>query len=185
MVTMVTKTTTVTVAQVLRREVLAGRAAGQADYPKIERTVRAAATADGRVMLDFTGVGVLSSSYFDAGLWPLWSVLPELYPTLSKVPQTAVDDIEIVLRANNAAAWCFRKDADRSPQLLGTIDSALKTTLGRVVEVGELTAGDLIDVDRSIGMTAWSNRLAALHELRLVRRRKDGRRLIYLASWKE
>ncbi len=175
----------VTVAQVVRRGILAGRAAGQADYPKIEKAAKAAAEDDGRIMLDLTGVEVLSSSYFDAAIWPLWSLVPELYPALVKVPQTAIDDIEIILRANSAAVWSFKKDGDRSPHLLGAMDSTLKTTLGRVIDVGELTAGDLVDVDRSIGMTAWSNRLAALHQLRLVRRRKDGRRLIYVPAWKE
>jgi hypothetical protein len=175
----------VAVAQVVGRDVLAGRAAGQADYPKVERAVRDVASEEGLVLLDLTGIGVLSSSYFDAALWPLWSVVPEVYPTLANIPQLARDDIEIILRANNAAVWCLKKDGDRSPSLLGAVDPALKTTLGRVLERGELTAGDLADVDRTIGMTAWSNRLAALHQLRLVRRRKDGRRLIYVPAWKE
>ncbi len=174
----------VLVTQVVRRDVLAGRLAGQADHPKVQRAVATGATEDGRVTLDFTGVGVLSSSYFDAAFWPLWSALPEVYPTLARVPQAALDDIEIVLRANSSGVWCFKKNADR-PDLLGAVDPALKGTLGRVVELGELTAADLIDTDRSIGVTAWSNRLAALHQMRLVRRRKDGRRVVYMPAWKE
>ena len=175
----------VPIAEVVGRKVLAGRVPGQTDYPKIEQAARVAASQDGRVLLDLSGIGVLSSSYFDAALWPLWSLTPELYPGLAKVPQAAVDDIELVLRANQAAVWSFKGEGDRSPRLLGAIDPTLKGTLDRVAEHGELTAGDLVEAKGSIGATAWSNRLASLHQLRLVRRRKDGRRLIYLLAWKE
>ncbi len=173
------------IAEVVGRTVLAGRVPGQTDYPQIEQAARAAASQDGRVLLDLSGIGVLSSSYFDAALWPLWSLTPELYPGLAKVPLAAVDDIELVLRANQAAVWSFKTEGDRSPRLLGAIDPALKLTLDRVAERGELTAGDLVEAKGSIGATAWSNRLASLHQLRLVRRRKDGRRLIYVLAWKE
>jgi hypothetical protein len=176
---------TILIAKVAGRQTLAGRMPGKTDYPKIEQAARAAASEHGRVLLDLSGVEVLSSSYFDAALWPLWAVIPELYPSLVKVPQAAVDDIEIVLRPSGAAVWLFKSEGDRTPGLLGAIDLALKVTLDRVTKLGELTAADLVDVDRKIGLTAWSNRLAALHQLRLVRRRKDGRRLIYLPAWKE
>jgi hypothetical protein len=178
-------TISVLITEVVGRQVLAGRVAGQTDYPQLEQAARAAASPDGRVLLDLAGIEVLSSSYFDAALWPLWSLTPELYPGLVRVPQAAVDDMELVLRANQAAVWSFKTEADRRPRLLGVIDPALRLTLDRVAEHGELTAGDLVEAKGSIGATAWSNRLASLHQLRLVRRRKDGRRLIYLLAWKE
>jgi len=49
----------VTVAQVVRRGILAGRAAGEADYSKIEKAAKAEAEDDGRIMLDLRGVEVL------------------------------------------------------------------------------------------------------------------------------
>ncbi|MEO5927659.1 MAG: hypothetical protein ABIO72_03070 [Patescibacteria group bacterium] len=57
--------------------------------------------------------------------------------------------------------------------------------LERVVELGTATAADLSSNAQQIGLTAWSNRLAALFDLRLVRKRKDGRRLHYAPAWKE
>jgi hypothetical protein len=178
-------TISVQITEVVGRQVLAGRMPGQTDYPKVEQAAKAASSQDGRVLLDLGGIEVLSSSYFDAALWPLWSLTPELYPGLVRVPQAAVDDIELILRANQAALWSFKTEGDRSPRLFGAIDPALKLTLDRVAERGELTAGDLVEAKGSIGATAWSNRLASLHQLRLVRRRKDGRRLIYMLAWKE
>jgi hypothetical protein len=171
------------VAKVVNRGVLAGRASGQADQPKLAAAATAAAI-DGRVRLDFTGVEVLSSSYFDAAIWPLWTATAELYPALAKVPPSAIDDIEIVLKANGAALWWFADDS-RPPAPLGPLDAQLRTTLDHVMAKGEATAGDLLEVDRSIGATAWSNRLAALHQIRLLKRRKDGRRLLYSPAWKE
>jgi len=175
----------ISIAKVARRQTLAGRMPGKTDYPRIEQAARAAASGHGQVLLDLAEIEVLSSSYFDAGLWPLWRELPELYPSLVRVPRAALDDIEMVLHPSGAAIWLFKNEADQSPGLLGAIDPALKVTLDRVTKLGELTAADLVDVDRKIGLTAWSNRLAALHQLRLVRRRKDGRRLVYMPAWKE
>ncbi|MCC7536890.1 MAG: helix-turn-helix transcriptional regulator [Deltaproteobacteria bacterium] len=168
------------VTRLLGRTVLAGRAAGQADKHKLE-TAALAAVIDGRVAFDLGGVEALSSSYFDAAIWPLWKS-HEVFPSLSNVPPVAVDDIKIVLAASGGAVWCT---GPGKPQLLGELDPSLATTLDRIVRVGELSASDLLELDRRIGATAWSNRLASLYELRLVRRRKDGRRLLYRPAWKE
>jgi hypothetical protein len=178
--------TTLPLAQLLRRgEVLAGRGQAYADYPKIEKAIRSSVREDGRILVDLSGIQIVSSSYFDAALWPLWSATPELYPALTKVAAVAMDDIELVLRAHAAAVWSFSSERDRHPKMLGTLDPVLKVTLGRVVEAGEVSAADLVSADASIGATGWSNRLAALHDLRLVRRRKAGRSLIYMPAWKD
>ncbi|MBA2540165.1 MAG: helix-turn-helix transcriptional regulator [Deltaproteobacteria bacterium] len=153
--------------------------AGINDRPKIEKAARAVAV-DGGVVVDCSGVEVMSSSYFDAAVWPLWSA-SELFPILSKVPPAALDDIELVLKANSGAVWHLAKG---EPRLLGQLDPSLVKTLDEVAKRGEVSAGDLAEVDRAIGPTAWSNRLAALYQLRLVRRKKDGRRLNYIVSWR-
>lgn len=173
-------TPTLNLFDTVRREILAGRPHGTADRTKIEKAARAVAQ-DGRLTIDFTGVQVLSSSYFDAALWPLW-MSEDFFPVLSKVPSTAVDDIEIVLKANGGALWCFAKG---EPRILGMLDPTLMRTVEEVVKRGEVVAGDLLSIDHKIGATAWSNRLAALYSLRLVRRKKDGRRMNYVAAWKE
>jgi hypothetical protein len=166
-------------AETVKRNVLAGRMQGATDKGKIEKVARAAAV-DGRIAIDCSGIEVMSSSYFDAAVWPLWS-LPDLFPVLTKVPATVIDDIEIVLKANGGAVWCFIKT---EPRIVGTLDPTLDRTVQEIVKRGEVSAGDLLDLDRAIGPTAWSNRLASLYTLRLVRRKKDGRRLNYVAAWK-
>jgi len=166
-------------AETVKRTVLAGRIAGAGDKSKIEKAARAAAS-EGRVAIDCSGIEVMSSSYFDAAVWPLWS-LADFFPIMTKVSAHVIDDIEIVLKANGGAAWCLTKG---EPRIVGALDSTLERTVQEVVRRGEVSAGDLADLDRAIGATAWSNRLAALYNLRLVRRSKDGRRLNYVATWR-
>ena len=166
-------------ADTVKRTLLAGRMQGNADKGKIEKAARASAV-DGRVAIDCSGIEVMTSSYFDAAVWPLWSIA-DFFPMLVKVPTAVIDDIEIVLKANSGAAWCVTKGDAR---IIGALDPTLDRTVQEVVKRGEVAAGDLLDLDRAIGPTAWSNRLALLYSLRLVRRKKDGRRLNYIAAWK-
>ncbi|MDI3290720.1 hypothetical protein QHF83_45830 [Polyangium sp. 15x6] len=175
------------VVQVVGRTILAGRLAGQGDCPLLVAAARQV-PGGSPFVLDLAGVEVISASYFSAALWPLWSLNePEVYPVLANIPADGVDDILLVLKDQNAAVWRERSALPRghAPELLGTLDPPLKTTLQFVLEKGEATAADLFESDRTIGVTAWSNRLAALYQIRILRRRKDGRRLIYAPSWKE
>lgn len=169
----------INLAETVKRTVLAGRIPGTADKSKIERAAIAAAV-DGRVAIDCSRIEVMSSSYFDAAVWPLWSIA-DFFPVLTKVPANVLDDIEIVLKANGGAVWSLSKG---EPRVVGALDPILERTMQEIVKREEVSAGELAELDRAIGATAWSNRLAALYNLRLVRRSKDGRRLNYVASWK-
>jgi len=91
-------------ALLLRDTVLSGRLHGAADQPKLQAAV--SAVKSGVVLLDLGGTEFLSSSYFDAAIWPLWATVgEETYPMLGNVPDAAADDIEIVLKEQSAAIW--------------------------------------------------------------------------------
>jgi hypothetical protein len=67
-------------------------------------------------------------------------------------------------------------------RLLGHLDRQLRECLARLYEIGgEATTLDLHEQysGDNVQVTAWNNRLAALHERLLVTRRKDGRSWIY------
>ena len=69
-----------------------------------------------------------------------------------------------------------------SAVLLGHLDRQLVECLRRLYEAGgSAKAADLHDryPDDGVQITAWNNRLAALHERLLIARRKDGRFWIY------
>jgi hypothetical protein len=169
-------------ADLLGRTTLAGRSAGEVDRLPIERAVLAKA-AGRAVVLDLAGVHVLTASYFHAAVWPLWTLPTDIYPILAHAPASATDDITIVLTAVGGAVWFLDTGRSDEPARLGELDPTLCTTLDAVVSQGPSTAADLLQVDPRIGTTAWSNRLAALQKLRLLRRYKDGRRQVYLAPW--
>lgn len=186
---MMTNAPLLPLARLVDRRVLAGRASGHADRPKIAGAAERLSPT-GLILIDLAGVEVLSSSYFDAALWPLWTVTPpDTFPILLNVSTDAADDIKLVLKGVGAAVWIATTNpteaSPNDPVLLGELDPSLSLTLGTVMARKETTAADLLSVDASIGATAWSNRLAALYQLRLARRRKEGRRLVYVTSWKE
>ncbi|HRI65764.1 MAG TPA: hypothetical protein PK156_16070 [Polyangium sp.] len=173
----------VDVANVIGRQVLAGRTNGEIDRPRIDTVIRQTRSGD-VVVLDLSNVEAMTSSYFSAALWPIWHREPELFPVLANIAQDYAEDIELLLRDRDFAAWHARWDSGlHAPAIIGELDSSLHATINHLIQKGEATAGDLLGLENGIGVTAWSNRLATLYQQRLVRRRKDGRRLIYAASW--
>jgi hypothetical protein len=175
---------------VVNRPILAGAPAGKCDFPHIERFILGAVPLSGAlVVLDFEGITVLSSSYFTAAFWPLWSQTfgIEIYPVLANLGPAIEEDARLSLLVLKTAAWVTSWSAGERSQYskLGQLDSTLEKALEAVQDARSATAADLLKYDSSIGMTAWSNRLSALFQQRLVRREKDGRRLIYSPSWVE
>ncbi len=71
----------------------------------------------------------------------------------------------------------------RSAQILGRPEPSVRDTLAAIKDLGcqEATAKTLFGSARNggIGLTAWGNRLADLHRLRLLDRRKLGKEWIY------
>src|SRR4051794_30117919 len=97
--------------RVVGRSTLGGRPAGLIDRPKIEEHAMACASSTGRVVLDFDGIDVLTASYFEAALWPLWDAVPRelgleaLHPVVVNVGSDVIDDLVIGLREHGCAAW--------------------------------------------------------------------------------
>jgi len=178
----------IAVSETVGRTVLSGRQHGIADQPKLMAAANRSAV-DGLVLVDLAGAEFLSSSYFDAALWPLWANgNEELYPILANVSGAAADDIELVLKPRDAAIWrvaAKKKIGFDAAQMLGTLESGLQQIIAVAKSKGAITAADLVSErpTESIGATAWSNRLALLHKFRLLRRRRDGRRLVYCLPW--
>ena len=86
----------------------------------------------------------------------------------------------------NLTAWtCQWADGVlQSTNVLGPLGDDMRRILNWMQERGPVTAADLGALDRTIGATAWSNRLASLHNDRLLRRWKDGRKQVYALPWK-
>src|SRR5688572_23864807 len=172
----------VLVRAVVGREILAGRPRGEQDAAALRHAAREAAIGQ-RVVLDFQGVEFISTSYFDAAFWPLWSKQLELFPLLRNVPADSFDELHFVLKDHAAGVWV--DDGSNEPRVIGPLDDTLKKTLALVTSRAGTTAGELAELDSSASATGMSNRLAALYDMRLVRRLKEGRQLVYFGAWKE
>lgn len=164
---------------------LAGRIHGERDLSKIEDALRAGESDV--VILDFDKVELITSSYFLAAFWPLWGDRggQEWFPILANVGEQVLEDIVLPVRQGRGAIWTATWSAGslREPRVEGDLETELRLTLRLALEQGEVTASSLHEQDASVGKTAWNNRLADLHRLRLLRRRKEGRQLIYVVPW--
>jgi hypothetical protein len=169
-------------------QVLAGRLAGEAARSFFEMEV-GGATRDAIVVLDFRGVRLTTSSYFLGAFEWLWTSRAarenDIFPVLANVNQETRDEIELALNARGFKALFARFDAGGLSEVTPfNLDREAAETYERVASLGEATATDIFRIDPKIQPTGWSNRLALLYEQRLLRRRKNGRQLIYALSWR-
>lgn len=191
----------INLVEVLGADLLAGRALGSRHLAVLmDRISRSfdecqASGADdvekALFVLDFARIRVATSSYLAAAILPLWNweaaLRSNAYPVLANLGHGVQDEIEFVLKARCAAAWVGYYVAGQlqDVSLMGTLDESLSGTLKRFSPLVELSATDLASPGEQIGATAWNNRLTALHELRLLHRRRLGRRQVYSLPWSE
>jgi hypothetical protein len=148
----------------------------------------------GPVVLDFDGVFGLSSSYFFAALWPFWihqdEAGPSLFPLIANAdPEGVLDELNEALGrpSVNVGAWKGRWSSGAfSPDgWTGSVEDIHRLALDEVTREEEISAADLAKQDDT-RPTTWNNRLATLHEQRLIcQSRTSGRKKYYSASWRE
>lgn len=169
-------------------EVLAGRLAGEAARPFFEEAV-GSETRDAVAVLDFRWVRLTTSSYFLGAFEWLWTSKVarenDIFPILANANQETRDEIELALNARGFKALFAQFDAGGLSDVTPfNLDREAAETYEKVSSLGEATATDIFRIDPKIQPTGWSNRLALLYEHRLLRRRKNGRQLIYALSWR-
>ncbi len=172
----------------LGRPPLAGRRPGEAALPILESAVAKLAPGT-TVLLDLAGTELLTASYFSAGILPLWFAPPvlkqDLFPVLCNPTEFTVDEIREALQGTTTPMVLLFGQASRIERWEPlNLDGPSEQTLSRVTELGTCTAADLSQRERGIRATAWSNRLAALHQVRILRRWKKGRQLVYAPCWR-
>ena len=180
--------TKICIPDIAQMRTLAGQMAGTAARPRFEQAARDVPEGS-TVLLDLAEVAILTSSYFLASLWAVFwdsSLARErdLYPVLYNVPSDSVRDAEIVFEAKGVPAIFADGPEDRLGIRPFNLDDTGRATLKVVEARGEATAAELHEHDRTIGKTGWSNRLALLHNQRILRRQKLGRQLIYSPCWR-
>lgn len=171
---------------------LLGRVQGKRDYARVCEELAVASPGE-TVLLDFDGVKLLSGSWANAMLVPLYRRAAEdqvdLFPVLANVAPECLDDLLLVAEWNHQC-YLRAEIVNGEPikaALLGPLDTGQESTLKAVLEHGEVTGAEL---ERrcppgSPKATAWNNRLKDLYLKRLLRRRKQGREMFYSPIVKE
>ncbi len=145
-------------------------------------------TAKGEtVLLNFEGVDVVTGSWINAMIVPLYRRMIEpdtdLFPVICNADGDWLDDLALVARWTRQCYVVASKCSGppRTATLIGSLDPAQRTTMEAVIELGEVTGAELERQkgNERIGATAWNNRLKDLHAKRLLRRTKHGREQIY------
>lgn len=176
----------ITIREIAQAAVLAGKYRGEAFAPALLACAENV-PALGVLELDFAGIEVLTSSFFKAGIYPIWERSfrrPGFFPMVVGSSPAVADDIELVFQGTGAAAWSSARGDWTDAQLLGTLEPPLANILSSA-RSGPVSALELYENDRSIGSTAWSNRLAALSSQRLLRPEKAGRQIFYVLPWRD
>jgi len=174
----------VSLAQLLGTR-LVGRTAGKRDYGTLCRELAQAAKG-GVVVLDFSGVEIVTGSWANAALVPLqkWASDDEndVFPLIYGLDHDSLDELRLIAEWNHR---CYllasqKKVQPRSATLVGSLDPVQRSTLEAVQRCGEVTGAQLErDEDDRVRATAWNNRLRDLFNKRLIRREKRGREQVY------
>lgn len=173
----------VEIAELSGTDILRGRPLGRRHFAKLCDTL-ATAPKGQVVFLDFSGVKAVNGSWINSAVSELfrWTRHDDidLYPVLHRVPERDIDELELVAAINKASYPCSNslKLPLHQVELVGPLDNALARTLEIVAKAIEITGAELDQRD-GIGATGWNNRLKDLFDLRLLNRRKVGRRQIY------
>jgi hypothetical protein len=157
--------------------VLAGRLSGERAFVTALEKLPVL-TEPALVLLDFTSVSLVTSSYLSALLVPLRDHLhlrPHPgYAVAANLEDKVREEIEEMLRRSGDAFLTCTTDAAGAisdVQLCGELDDKLRETLKLVNRKQETTAAQLHEEFRTtdtVGATAWNNRLASLAAKSLV-----------------
>lgn len=142
----------------------------------------------GVLILDFDNVEMMDYSFADEALGTLYSRLsakeyPDRYLVLltdeSEITSALLENVEVALNQREVAALVVPRaafDKSRGDQkvdwrIIGQLPAHLIETLSAVIDKEEVTVRDLVDALGLDSVTACNNRIARLHQLRLVRRK--------------
>lgn len=179
---------------------LAMRPLGRQVQESIDEALRAL-PAGGVLAIDFDGVEMMDYSFADEALGTIFSRMsgkeyPDRYLVLlvkdDPVAIALLENVEVALSQRDAAA--ITVPISELPQLeltlaredeaatgngkstvkwrvIGKLPDHLIETLGAVMNQGQATVRDVVEALQLDSVTACNNRIARLHQLRLVRRK--------------
>ena len=170
-------------------DTLVGKTGGLRDFPKFMSAV--AEVPDGStVILDWSAVDLATSSYFASAVIPIirMTLVGDLdrYFIFAGLSQTSLDELKLVVEHTGVVVFLGDLDRNGSPRnlrVLGKLESPYAETLAAIQAVESASASALHKQQHRsgtrIGKTGWVNRLSHLHRLRLIKKHKIGRELVF------
>jgi hypothetical protein len=166
---------------------LTGKIGGTRDFPKFMEAVMA--TPEGStIVFDWSEIELATASYFGATILPLLKMSTaghlDRYFLLAGVDENYLDELKLVIEFHNLAVMVGdvdRSGSIRKVRVLGTLESPYSETLQAITKSHRASASTLHKEQRKtqIGKTGWANRLAYLSQLRLVKKQRVGRELVF------
>jgi len=170
-------------------ETLVGKTGGMRDFPKFMSAV-AEAPDGSTIILDWSGIDLATASYFGSAIIPIirMTMVGDLdrYFVFAGLNQTSLDELKLVIEYSQLVV--FLGDLDKggsvgNMRVLGKLESPYAETLAAIQTAENASASGLHGQQHRtgtrIGKTGWVNRLSHLHRLRLIKKRKVGRELMF------
>jgi hypothetical protein len=162
---------------------LQGRLIGRKHFGQICELLADAPTG-GTVVLDFKGVEMMTGSWANEVIVPLykWAADPnnDLFPILRNLKPRWDEELQL-LADWNQQCYVWLNGTEETAVLIGSLDPGLRKTMEAVLSFKQITGAELERKfpDEGVGATAWNNRLKDLHTKRLLVRTKRGREQVY------
>jgi hypothetical protein len=185
----------INVRELAGSDTLIGKTAGQRDMPKFV-SVAFQNDIEETLFWDWGGVHIATASYFAATVVTILKTLIsgelQKYFIFTRVNQNCLDELRLVLDAEELVVILaeLKGNLVQSVRLIGKLDDVYADTFNEILHRRKTSAAELFEDVKpknkvKIGKTAWANRLAALSRLRLVRKQKVGRELVFQAPFLE
>ncbi len=168
---------------------LVGKTGGTRDFPKFMSAV-AEAPDGSTIVLDWSAIDLATASYFGSAIIPIirMTMIGDLdrYFVFAGLNQTSFDELKLVIEYNQLVVFLGDLDRNGSPRnlrVLGKLESPYAETLTAIQATESASASGLHKQQHRtgtrIGKTGWVNRLSHLHRLRLIKKHKVGRELVF------
>ncbi|SRR5258708_7181972 len=179
----------INVRQITGLGTLIGKIGGTRDFPKFMEAVSASPEGS-TVVFDWSGIEIATASYFGATVLPLLRMSitggMDRYFMHVGLNQNCFDELKLVVEYQNLVVLVGdpgRGDSIRNVRVIGKLEPVYSETLAAIrasqtasattLHKGQPTKGS------KIGKTGWANRLSYLFRLRLVKKQRVGRELVF------
>jgi hypothetical protein len=179
----------INVRQITGLDTLIGKIGGTRDFPIFMEAV--SATPEGStVIFDWSAIEIATASYFGSTVLPLLRMSTtggmDRYFLHVGLNQNCLDELKLVVEFQNLVVLvgdAGRGDSIRNVRVLGKLERVYSETLA-AIKASQTASATTLHKERqgksaNIGKTGWANRLSYLFRLRLVKKQRVGRELVF------